>query len=122
MSSVKRFFIGIILMIAGFYLLLSNIKVSTFGFYTFGGVNSAPILLILLFVLIVISVIHSRWYTWGLVGLNVLAIIGSVIMGTRFVFKTVTMLELIAMLGCLAIGLGFFISSLFGLNKEDKKK
>jgi|GEM_PF-6328950 len=121
MKDVLAFFAGLFLIGLGFFLLLSNIATSHFGFMKVGNTNSAPVLIIIFFVCLVFSIIKGG-YAWLTVFFVLLAMVVSVILGTNFYLKHMSVAELLLMVGTLAIGIGLVIKSLLGVysNKGDK--
>ena len=118
MNKILGFFLGIAMCFIGIWLLLSNINVDNISFYKLGNVNTAPILIIALIIFIVVAVVKSEWYTWTLVGLDIVMIIISVIMGTHFSLKHMSALQLILMVLLFAVGLGLIIRGLFVKDKK----
>ena len=113
MKQITGLLMGLVLTGLGIFLLLDSIQISSFGFYAFYGVNSAPILLILFAVFVILAVVVSSWWTWVLMVLDLIGIVVSVIMGTHFYFKHMTALTLVIMIAVLAVGLGLTIRNLF---------
>lgn len=120
-NSLLSFISGILLFGLGVFLLLSNIRVSSLTFYRFGKVSSAPILIILFIVFIVLAVIKSHWVTWSLVVFDIILMIVSVIMGTNFSFKYMSAFDLLAMIVLMSVGLGLFLKGVLGVNKKEGK-
>lgn len=120
MKSLLNFLLGIIMCGLGVYLLLDNITVSSLNFYRLGSVNTAPVLIILLILFVVIAVVKSEWWSYLLIFIDFIGIIISVIMGTSFHLKPMSAFTLILMVVVFAVGLGLIIKSLFGLNKAEK--
>lgn len=117
MKAIVNFFCGVVLFFMGIWMLLSNIRVNDIHFYAIHGVNTAPILIGLFVVLIVLAIVNSKEWMWGLVLLDVIAMIVSVILGTRFSFTRMSALDLLLMLGALAVGIGLMIKGLIDAKK-----
>lgn len=117
MKSIGNFLSGVVLFFVGIWMLLSNIRVYYIQFYTFHGVNTASILIILFVVLIVLAIVKTNKMLWMLVLLDVIAMIVSVILGTRFSFARMSALDLLLMLGTLAVGIGLMIKGWGGAGK-----
>lgn len=62
----------------------------------------------------------SKWYTWSLVGIDIVTIIVSVILGTTFTFKKMTALTLAIMIIVMTVGIGFIIKGAIGIFKGEK--
>ena len=109
MKAIANFLSGAILFFVGIWMLLSNIRVTDIRFLYLSGVNTAPILIVLFVVLIVLAIVNSNKWLWGLVVLDVITMIVSVILGTRFSFARMSVLDLLLMLGTLAVVIGLMI-------------
>lgn len=120
MKAVLDFFSGVVLFLVSVWMLLSNIRVNDIHFFSVYGVNSAPILIVLFVVLVVLAVVNGKEWLWTLVILDVIAMIISVILGTRFSLARMSALDLLLILGTLAIGLGLMIKGMIDVRKEDK--
>ncbi len=110
---------GIGLLCIGGYLLLSNIRITSIGFYSVGRVSTGGILIVLLIVLIILAVMKTNWVTCGLVGLDVFLLIISVIMGTHFYMSGINAFELVAMVIMFALGIGLVLKGLLGIRKKE---
>lgn len=118
MKHLMSFILGIALTFLGVFLLLSNIHVSSLSFYRLGNVNSDPILIILLIVFIITAIASDKKVCWVLVFVNIVLIILSVILGTRFTFAYMSALDLVLMICVFAVGLGLVLRDLVHNNKE----
>lgn len=119
MKELLQFLLGIALFIFGIFLLLSNINISSIGFYRLGGrVSTGAILIILLIILIICAVVKTNLLTIGLVAADVIAIIVSVIMGTHFYLKSMSAFDLVLMIAIFAAGIGLTLKALFDVNKH----
>lgn len=118
MKHLMSFILGIALTILGVFLLLSNIHVSSLSFYSLGNLNSAPILIILLIVFIITAVASDKNVCWILVFVDIVLILLSVILGTRFTFAYMSALDLVSIICVFAVGLGLVLRGLVNKNKE----
>lgn len=118
MKGTASFLFGIILMILGGIITLSNITVSSIGFYRVGRINSGVILILLLVVLIIAAIVFSKAWIWTIAFLDIIGIVISVVLGTRFRFAHITMLEMILMFGMFAVGAGLFLKGVLGMYKK----
>lgn len=121
MKQLFNFLIGLVLCGFGVFLLLSNISVDSISFYSYNGISTAPMLIILLIVIIICTVVKNEWYCYLLLFLDVIAMIVSVILGTRFRLRSMSAFDLVIMIVVFSVGLGLVIKSLIGLNNSDKK-
>ena len=65
MKAIANFLSGAILFFVGIWMLLSNIRVTDIRFLYLSGVNTAPILIVLFVVLIVLAIVNSNKWLWG---------------------------------------------------------
>ena len=121
-SSLLRMILGVGLVVASIVILLMNIEVITFGFFRIGTVDSAPILLVVLVFLIIWAVVSGKKLPFILAGVDILLIIVSVLIGTRFVFKRMNAFTLIVIIGMFAVGVGLVLSTLIHPNKDREPK
>lgn len=117
MKEVLQFLLGIVLFLLGIYLLLSNIQVGSIGFYYFGRLNTGAILIVLFVILVICAIVRTNILTVGLAALDLIGIVVSVIMGTRFYFRSMSAFDLVLMTGIFAVGLGLVAKSLLGVRK-----
>ncbi|MCE5243207.1 MAG: hypothetical protein ABFD98_11235 [Syntrophobacteraceae bacterium] len=114
-----RFFLGLIMMIAGGYLFLHNIQVSIgfgLGYQYFGiggfGITSGMVLVPFIFGVGLIFYNGSNVVGW-LLTLGSLVMLGfGVVSQTRFHLHNMTAFDLITILVLLVGGIGLFLSSL----------
>ena len=109
--SFAEFVVGVCMIVAAIVILLMNIHVNSFGFYRFGRVSSAPVLIIAFVLLMVWAVVRGRLLQWILVAADVLAIIVSVILGTQLYFSRMSVFTLLVMLALLAVGIGLALKN-----------
>lgn len=112
--------IGILLFSTGTVMLLSHIGVGGLHFSMWGNVNSAPVLVIALGLLVVIAILLQRAWPWILVLADITAIIVSVILGTQFYFKNMNALTLVVMVVIYAAGIGCLLAAV--IKKTFSKK
>jgi hypothetical protein len=118
-GGVGRFFIGLIMMIAGGYLFLHNIQVSVgfgFGYQMFNlwgvGITSGLVLVPFIFGVGMIFYNSSNVLGW-LLALASLVMLGfGVISQAHFHMRSMTAFELLTILVLLVGGIGLFLSSL----------
>ena len=103
---------GVILILVGLFMLLKNTYVTTISFYCFGRVNTGAILIVLLVLAIVYAVVRPSPLSKILIGLDLAALVLSLILGTHIRFKPMSALDLILMLLPLAIGIGLVLKGL----------
>lgn len=113
------FFVGLTMMIVGFYLLLNSIIVNTrFGFgtrmYGVGGFGITSGMIMIPFIAGVIMLFYNskNYFGWFLAVGSILALIAGVIMNTNFSFRQMTAFDLIVILVLSFGGVGLFLKSL----------
>ncbi len=113
------FLIGLMMMIAGFYLLLSSIVIDTsFGFgmrlYGIGGFGITSGMLMIPFIIGIIFIFYdSRKYIgWILCIGTLVALIAGVLARSQFRFSQMSAFDLIVILVLAFGGLGLFLRSL----------
>ena len=117
-NNMLRFLAGVALTVVGMALMLMNIDVMSFGFYRISGVDTAVILLVVLGILIIWGVVSDSRIPWFLLVVDLFLIVLSVLLGTRFVFKRMNILTLIAIVAMIAVGLGLIIAGALGLGRK----
>jgi len=112
-GGVGEFLLGLVLTIAGGYLLLSNVQVHTSGWRLFGLANGFGISLIPLMLGIGVLFFNGRSVLgWLLAGGGMVVIIVGVIAQMDIYFHTTSLFHTLLMLGMLAAGLGLVARSL----------
>jgi hypothetical protein len=122
-GGLGQFFIGVIMMCGGFYLLLNAITVSTnfgmgtrlYGFSAWGtnmSLTSGMIMIPFMFGVGLIFYNSKNILGWLLTLGSVSALIFGVISSVRFSFKTMSAFELMVILVLAVGGLGLFLRSL----------
>ncbi|MEM9300769.1 MAG: hypothetical protein AAGE01_01580 [Pseudomonadota bacterium] len=118
-GGVGRFFVGLVMMAAGGYLLLKNIHVhSGFGFgvglFSFGGFGVTGGMLLVPFIFGIGFVFYNSRNPigWLLVGASLVALVFGVITSTSFRLRPMTSFDLLTILVLLVGGIGLFLSSL----------
>ena len=114
-----HFLIGIVMMIAGFYLLFNAISVETrFGLgmrlYSMGGFGVTSGMLMLPFIAGIIFIFYNsaNKIGWLLSGGALVALVAGVIASIQFSFRTMSAFDLIVILVLCFGGLGLFLRSL----------
>jgi len=120
------FLIGLVMMIAGFYLLFNAIIVSsTFGFntsmYGIGGFNVTSGMIMIPFVAGVIFIFYNARNPigWVLAVGALIAMFAGVLVNTQFRFQRMSAFDLTTILVLAFGGLGLFLRSLGSLPRRD---
>lgn len=128
-GGLGSFFIGLIMMCGGFYMLLNAIKVTStfgmgmrlYGFSAMGGnfsVTSGMIMIPFIFGVGLIFYNSKNILGWILSIGSITGLIFGVISSIRFSFKTMTSFDLIVILVLAVGGLGLFLRSLKALDER----
>lgn len=114
-TSLRDLVLGLIFFFVGIYIIFQNTYVSAnWGFYLGRFHISSGLVIIPLLIGIVWKVIKPESYApWIVMGLGLLFILLTIIMGVHIRFTTTSLFDYILMFGMTAIGLGFLIKSLF---------
>lgn len=114
-----HFLIGIVMMIAGFYLLFNAISVETrFGFgmrlYGIGGFGITSGMIMMPFIAGIIFIFYNsaNKLGWLLSGGSLVALVAGVLASIQFSFRTMSAFDLIVILILSFGGLGLFLRSL----------
>jgi len=126
-GGVGHFFIGLIMMCAGFYMLLNAITVTTnfgmssrlYSFNALGGfsVTSGTIMIPFIFGVGLIFYNAKNIFGWVLTVGSITALIFGVISSVRFTMSTMSSFDLIVILVLAVGGLGIFLRSLKASSK-----
>ncbi len=128
-GGVGQFFIGLVMMCGGFYLLLNSISVSSsfglgsrlYGFSAMGssfGITGGMIMIPFMFGIGLVFFNSKNIIGWILSLGSITALIFGVISSIKFGFKTMTAFELITILVLAIGGLGLFLRSLKSMDKS----
>jgi len=111
-GGVGQFFIGLTMAVAGIYLLLNQVQVTTsyWSFGRFGGFG--PTLLPLLVGVAFLFYNGKSVIGWVLTGLGIAIILAGILMNMDIYFRQTTLFNTIVMLGLLFGGLGLIARSL----------
>lgn len=111
MSRKKGFeyIFGIILILVGLFMLFKNTYVTTFGFYTFGRVNTGGILIVLLVLAVIYAVVRPSTLSRVLIGVVVAALVLSLLLGMHIGFRYMTLTDVLLILVPLAAGIGLVL-------------
>jgi hypothetical protein len=119
-GGIGQFFIGVIMMCGGFYMLLNAITVSSnfglsarlFGYGNNFGVTGGMIMIPFIFGIGLVFFNSKNILGWLLTLGSITALIFGVISSVRFNLRTMTTFELIVILVLAVGGLGLFLRSL----------
>lgn len=105
---------GIILILVGLFMLFKNAYVTSFGFYSFGHVNTGAILIILLVLAVIFAVVRPSTWSKVLIGGLVAALALSLLLGMHIGFRYMTLSDVLLILAPLAAGVGLVLRGVFG--------
>ena len=106
------FFGGLAMVVAGGYLLLANVTVTS-GYWSFLGGNSFGLSLLPLLTGIGVLFFNGRsTLGWVLTGAGALIIVAGIVANLRVYFRPTSLFDTLIMLGLLAGGLGLIVRAL----------
>jgi hypothetical protein len=106
------FFGGLAMVVAGGYLLLTSVTVTS-GYWSFLGGNSFGLSLLPLLAGIGVLFFNGRsTLGWVLAGAGALIIVAGIIANLRIYFRPTSLFDTLVMLGLLAGGLGLIVRAL----------
>lgn len=128
-GGLGHFFIGLIMMCVGFYLLLNAITVTSnfgmgmrlYGFNAMGGqynITTGMVMVPFIFGVGLVFYNARNYIGWLLFIGSIAALIFGVITSVRFSLRTMTSFELIVILILAIGGLGLFLRSLKAIDKR----
>ena len=128
-GGIGSFFLGLVMMCGGFYLLLNAISVSSsfgfssrlYGMSAFGsnmGITSGMIMIPFMFGIGLVFFNSKNIIGWVLSLGSITALIFGVIASIRFSFRSMSAFELIVILILAIGGLGLFLRSLKAIDKN----
>ncbi len=110
---------GIALLAVGLFMLFKMVRVSSFGFYRFGGVNTSAIVLVLLVLSAIAVVVKQNKFTWGCLIVSLCLLVLFLLLGTSLYFAYTSLTNVLLVLVPSIIGLGLIIK---GVLKERAAK
>ena len=124
-GGVGRFFIGLIMMIGGGYMLLNAIHITNhfslgYGLYSFGGfrLTSGMVMIPFMFGVGMIFYNSRNYLGWIIAAGSLVALIFGVISSINFRMRSMSAFDLIVILVLLVGGIGLFLSSLKKLDSK----
>ena len=125
-NSLLTFFVGLLLLGAGLYMISNQISVSSgFGWFRVGGVSisfgmtTVPLIIGIIWMFVKPDSVIPKI----VIVLGVLFILIGIIMSVRLYFVRTTLYEYILMFGMTAAGTGLLLRTLFASrDKENKEK
>ena len=124
-GGMGRFFVGLIMLVAGGYLFLHSINVSIgmgLGYQFFSiwgfGITSGMVLVPFIFGIGMVFYDAKNWVGWLLAGASLVMLGFGVIAQTRFHLNAMTAFDLLTILVLLVGGIGLLLSSLRGPRSE----
>jgi hypothetical protein len=123
-GGIGRFFIGLIMFIAGGYLFLNAVQVTNsfgfgYGLFALGGyqVTSGFVLIPFMIGIGMIFFNSSSYMGWLLTIISMILFVFGIITSTHFSLRPMTAFELITIIVLMAGGLGLFFSSFRNYSK-----
>lgn len=112
--------LGLVFFFVGVYIIFQNTEVTaSWGFYLGNFHVSSGMIIIPLLIGIVWKVMYpSSKGAWIVIGLGILCILMTIIMGVRIRFITTSLFDYILMFGLTAIGFGLLLKCLIISNRN----
>lgn len=128
-GGIGQFFIGVVMMCGGLYLLLNSIRVTShfglgmrlYGFGAFGGSYGITSGMVMIPFMIGIGMVFYNARNiigWLLSGLSIVALVFGVISSIHFRMRSMSAFDLITILVLSVGGLGLFLNSLREFNRK----
>ncbi|MCB9508831.1 MAG: hypothetical protein H6695_01540 [Deferribacteres bacterium] len=124
-GGIGRFFMGLVMMIGGGYLLLNAIQVTNhfslgYGLYSFGGfrLTTGMVMIPFMFGIGMIFYNSKNYLGWILTIGSLIMLIFGVISSINFRLRSMSAFELIVILVLLVGGIGLFLNSLRNFDAE----
>lgn len=109
-----EYIFGVVLILVGLFMLFKNTYVTSFGFYSFGHVNTGAILIVLLVLAVIFAIVRPSTWSKVLIGVIVAALVLSLLLGMRLGFYHMTLSDVLLILAPLAAGVGLVLRGIFG--------
>ena len=113
--------VGIILILVGLFMLFKEVRVSSFGFWRIGIVNTSAIVLVLLLLSAVALIVKVNKVTKGCMIVSLCMLVLSLILGTHLHFAYMSLLDLLLVFIPIVVGLGLLIREYILQNKVSKE-
>lgn len=110
--------IGWILVIIGLFMLFKMVRVSSFGFFSFRGINTSAIVLVLLIISAIAIVVNKNKFTYGCFVLSLALLVVSLIFGTELYFAYSSLTDILLVFVPVVIGTGLILQSAFHKKKS----
>lgn len=111
------FAFGVVLVAVSLFMLFKNAYVSTIRFYTLGRVNTGAVLVVLLILAIIFAVVRPGAVSYTVIGAVVAGLVVSLLLGMHIGFRHMTLVDVLLIVGPMAVGVGLVLRALF--RKED---
>lgn len=123
-TDTLEFYIGIVLIFAGIFFLLSKAVVrSSWVIFTVGGINiSTGLIVIPLMIGVAWLCYNPKSFIAKLITVfGAIAIVGAIILSLRITFTTTSMIDYVIMILLIAAGAGSLLKAFFKDNKDEKE-
>jgi hypothetical protein len=114
--------VGWVLNIIGLFMLFKMVRVSSFGFYSFGRVNTSAIVLVLLILSAISVIVSKNKFTMGCLILSLCLLVISLLLGTRLYFEYSTLVDVLLVFVPIVVGTGLIIKSKFEKKHVEKSE
>lgn len=110
--------IGWILVIIGLFMLFKMVRVSSFGFFRIGRLNTSAIVLVLLILSAIAVVIEKNKFTFGCLILSLAFLVISLVLGTDLYFAYSSLTDILLVFVPVVVGTGLILKSTFAKKPE----
>ena len=114
---MSKKFIGWVLVIIGLFMLFKMVRVSSFGFFRFRGINTSAIVLVLLILSAIAIVVNKNKFTFGCFVMSLALLVISLILGTELYFDYSSLTDILLVFVPVVIGTGLILQSAFHKKK-----
>ncbi len=101
--------LGSVLILIGLFMLFKEVRVTSFGFWRIGVVNTSAIVLVLLLLSAIALVVKVNKITKGCLIASLCMLVLSLILGTNLHFTYMSLIDLLLIFIPIVIGLGLLI-------------
>ncbi|SHN48592.1 hypothetical protein SAMN02745247_00095 [Butyrivibrio hungatei DSM 14810] len=112
--------IGWALVCIGLFMLFKMMRITSFGFYSIGRVNTSAIVLVLLILSAIAVVVKKNKFTIGCLIASLVVFVLALMLGTEIYFSYVSLIDVLLVFVPIVLGAGLIIKC--ALEKVGHKK
>ncbi len=110
--------VGWALVIIGLFMLFKMVRVSSFGFFRIGRINTAAIVLVLLILSAIAVVVERNRFTVGCLVTSLCFLVLALVLGTDLYFAYSSLTDILLVLVPVIIGTGLIIKATIAGRKK----